>query len=124
MDVYIAGGGFENKEGSENYKDRFYKNDGKGNFTMDSLAIPGSTISKSCIKAADYDKDGDLDLFIGGRVMPGKYPMPVSSFILRNDSKNGVCKFTDVTKEIAPALIHCGLVCDMLWTDYDNDGLG
>jgi enediyne biosynthesis protein E4 len=121
-DLYIAGGGFENPDGSENYKDRFYVNDGKGNFTLDSSAIPGATISKSCVKAADYDKDGDLDLFVGGRVMPGKYPMPVSSYILRNDSKKEMPKFTDVTKEVAPSLINSGLTCDMLWTDYDNDG--
>jgi hypothetical protein len=122
LDLYIVSGGYENPANSENYKDRFYVNDGKGNFTIDSLAIPSSTISKSCIKAADYDKDGDLDLFIGGRVMPAKYPMPVSSFIVRNDSKNGIAKFTDVTKDVAPALINCGLTCDMLWTDFNNDG--
>lgn len=122
LDLYITSGGYENKNGSANYKDKFYVNDGKANFVLDSLAIPNSTISKSCIKAADYDKDGDLDLFVGGRMMPEKYPLSVSSFILRNDSKNGRLKFTDVTKEIAPALINCGLTCDMLWTDFDNDG--
>jgi enediyne biosynthesis protein E4 len=122
LDLYIASGGFENATGSANYKDKFYVNDGKGNFKLDSLAIPTSAISKSCVKAADYDKDGDLDLFVGGRVQPGKYPMPVSSFILRNDSKNGIAKFTDATEAIAPALKTIGLTCDMLWTDYDNDG--
>ena len=122
LDLYITSGGYENKNGSLNYEDRFYENDGKGNFTLDSFAIPKSVISKSCIKAADYDKDGDLDLFVGGRVMPEKYPLSVSSFIFRNDSKKGICRFTDVTKNIAPALINCGLTCDMLWTDFDNDG--
>jgi enediyne biosynthesis protein E4 len=121
LDLYIAGGGFENPVGSENYKDRFYINDGNGNFSIDSFAMPNAAISKSCVKAADYDKDGDLDLFIGGRVLPGKYPMPVASYILRNDSKNGKPLFTDVTKAIAPALNNIGLTCDMLWTDYDND---
>jgi enediyne biosynthesis protein E4 len=122
LDLYIAAGGFESPVGSENYKDRFYVNDGKGNFTKDSLTMPNSTVSKSCVKAADYDKDGDLDLFIGGRVMPGKYPMPVTSFILRNDSKAGTPKFTDITATVAPSLTSVGLTCDMLWTDYDNDG--
>jgi enediyne biosynthesis protein E4 len=121
-DLYIAGGGFESPGNSINYKDKFYINDGKGNFDLDSLAIPEAVVSKSCVKAADYDKDGDLDLFVGGRVLPGKYPMPVTSYILRNDSRNGVAKFTDATKEVAPPLINCGLTCDMLWTDYDNDG--
>jgi enediyne biosynthesis protein E4 len=122
LDLYIASGGFENAAGSANYNDKFYVNDGKGNFKLDSLAIPASTISKSCVKAADYDKDGDLDLFVGGRVQPGKYPMAVSSYILRNDSKNSIAKFIDVTESIAPALKNIGLTCDMLWTDYDNDG--
>jgi enediyne biosynthesis protein E4 len=122
LDLYIASGGFENPAGSANYIDRIYSNDGKGNFTFDSTALPDSSGSKSCVKAADFDKDGDLDLFVGGRVLPGKYPLPVSSHILRNDSKKGVIKFSDVTKNIAPELVSIGLTCDMLWTDYDNDG--
>ncbi len=123
LDLYIASGGYENSRGSDNYIDRFYVNDGKGNFTQDVNAIPASRVSKGCVKAADYDSDGDLDLFIGGRVMPEKYPMAVSSFILRNDCKPGSLHFTDVTKEVAPELADIGLVCDMLWTDFDNDGL-
>ena len=122
LDLYVAGGGLESPAGSENYRDRLYINDGRGNFRLDTLAMPRSVISKSCVKACDYDKDGDLDLFIGGRVMPGQYPIPVNSFILRNDSKMGKVIFTDVTKEIAPALSGVGLTCDMLWTDFDNDG--
>src|SRR5688572_21740229 len=121
LDLYITGSGYENTKGSDNYIDRFYINDGKGNFTQDLNAVPSSSISKSCVKAADYDGDGDLDLFVGGRVFPEKYPLPVSSFILRNDSKPGVVRFTDVTKEVAPGLVDIGLICDMLWTDFDND---
>jgi len=97
-------------------------NDGKGNFTIDTSALPINYTSKSCIKAADIDNDGDLDLFIGGRVLPGSYPLPVSSFIYRNDSKPGNIKFTDVTRELAPELSNIGLICDALWTDFDNDG--
>ncbi len=122
LDLYITAGGFENAAGSNNYKDQLYVNDGKGNFQNDTTAIPSAIISKSCVKAADYDKDGDLDLFVGGRVMQGKYPMPQTSFVLRNDSKNGIPHFADVTKEVAPALMNIGLTCDMLWTDFDNDG--
>ncbi len=121
-DLYIAGGGYENRYNSENYKDRFYINTGNGNFIADSLVIPNSIISKSCVKAADYDRDGDLDLFIGGRVVPEKYPLPAASQILRNDSKKGKPKFTDVTESVAPSLKNIGLTCDMLWTDFDNDG--
>ncbi len=123
LDLYIAGGGYENTKGSDNYIDRFYVNDGKGNFKQDLNAIPISNISKSCVKAADFDRDGDLDLFVGGRVFPEKYPQPVSSYILRNDSKKEAVHFTDITKEVAPGLSDIGLTCDMLWTDFDNDGL-
>ncbi|HLG38482.1 MAG TPA: VCBS repeat-containing protein, partial [Chitinophagaceae bacterium] len=72
-------------------------------------------------KAVDFDKDGDLDLFLGGRCLPGKYPLPVSSFIYRNDSKPGQIKFTDVTTNIAKDLQNIGMVCDAIWTDFDND---
>ncbi len=122
LDLFIASGGYENTKGSDNYIDRFYINDGKGNFLQSLNAVPSSNISKSCVKAADYDSDGDLDLFVGGRVHPEKYPLSVSSYILRNDSKPGSVHFIDVTKDVAPALVDIGLICDMLWTDFDNDG--
>jgi hypothetical protein len=85
-------------------------------------ALPVNGISKLCVRAFDYNKDGKLDLFVSGRVDPWNYPKPVSSCILRNDSKNGIVKFTDVTSEVAPALKNIGMVCDALFTDYDNDG--
>ncbi len=75
-----------------------------------------------CVRAIDYDRDGDLDLFVSGRVDPENYPKAVSSFIFRNDSKNGHVKFTDVTNSVAPALKDIGLVCDAVFTDFDNDG--
>ncbi|MEP7374122.1 MAG: VCBS repeat-containing protein [Chitinophagaceae bacterium] len=121
LDLYTVSGSYENKPG-DSYQDKLYINDGKGKLTMDSLALPKNLISKSCVRAADFDKDGDLDLFIGGRVDPGNYPRPVSSFIYRNDSGNGIIKFTDVTATAASTLNNIGLVCDALWTDFDNDG--
>jgi len=123
LDIYIAAGSNQNLPGSKDYTDKFYLNDGKANFKEITAAIPTNTTSKSCVKAADYDLDGDLDLFIGGRVLPGVYPQPVSSIILRNDSKKGNVVFTDVTDEIASTLKNFGLVCDATWTDINNDGL-
>lgn len=122
LDLYIASGGFEGEPNSAAYQDRFYLNDGKGRFALAAQALPQNHTSKSCVKAADYDRDGDLDLFVGGRVVPHQYPRPVTSVILRNDSRPGQPKFTDVTKTVAPELQNIGLVCDALWTDTDNDG--
>lgn len=121
-DIYIAGGGCENEPFSNAYADHLYINDGKGNFKETTDALPRNYATKSCVKAADFNNDGKLDLFVGGRVLPGSYPQPVSSFIYRNDSKNGQIKFTDVTNEVAPALQKIGLVTDAIWTDADNDG--
>jgi ASPIC and UnbV/FG-GAP-like repeat len=122
LDLYAAHGGYESKGGTNSYQDKFYVNDGKGHFTADSLALPQNFTSKSCVRAVDFDKDGDLDLFVAGRVDPWNYPKPVSSFIYRNDSKNGQIKFTDITSEVAPDLKNIGLVCDAMFTDFDNDG--
>lgn len=122
LDLYVVSGSIEGNANSTVFQDRLYINDGKGGFTRDATALPNCTVSKSCVKAIDFDRDGDLDLFVGGRVEPDHYPKPVSSFIFRNDSKPGQPKFTDVTKTVAPALQNLGLVCDALWTDYDNDG--
>ncbi len=121
-DVYLASGSSEFSEGYQGYQDRLFINDGKGSFVKHTTALPNNLVSKSCVKAVDYDKDGDLDLFVGGRVVPGKYPQAVSSFIFRNDSKSGKAQFTDVTATVAKGLQNLGLVCDAIWSDYDNDG--
>jgi hypothetical protein len=122
LDAYISSGGYAYEPGDKGYADMLYINDGKGKFTADTAALPVNTTSKFCVRSADYDKDGDLDLFIAGRVEPWAYPKPVSSFIYRNDSKNGKALFTDVTKTVAPSLQNIGLTCDAVFTDYDNDG--
>lgn len=122
LDLYIASGGYENQPGSPLYQDRLYLNDGKGNFKEAVGAIPQNFTSKLCVRAVDYNKDGKLDLFVSGRVDPWNYPKPVSSILLRNDTKNGVVKFTDVTHSAAKDLENAGLVCDALFTDFDNDG--
>ncbi|GAA4322675.1 VCBS repeat-containing protein [Mucilaginibacter gynuensis] len=121
LDLYAASGGYHAEPGSAVYQDRLYVNDGKGNFTLTTNALPVNSTSKLCVRACDYNGDGKLDLFVSGRVDPWNYPKPVSSFILRNDSQNGLIKFTDVTATVAPALKNIGMVCDALFTDFDND---
>ena len=125
LDLYIVGGGSENRAGSDAYQDCFFQNDGKGNFKYMLTALPDTRSSGSCVVACDYDHDGDLDLFVGGRVIPGSYPVPPKSYLLRNDTRSnakGEVEFTDVTKEICPQLSNIGMVTSALWTDYDNDG--
>ncbi|MEO7213627.1 VCBS repeat-containing protein [Mucilaginibacter sp.] len=122
LDLYAASGGYEDKSGSKSYQDRVYANDGKGHFMLQPNALPVNFTSKLCVKAVDYNKDGSLDLFVSGRVDPWNYPKPVSSFVLRNESKNGQIKFTDATPSAAKALTKIGLVCDATFSDYDNDG--
>jgi hypothetical protein len=121
LDLYAVSGGSEQPKDSEHYQDQLYINDGHGSFSVSKDALPQIRQSGSCVVAGDYDHDGDLDLFVGGRIIPKEYPMPAGSFLLRNDSKNGICKFTDVTSEVE-GLNKAGLVCSALWSDYDNDG--
>lgn len=121
-DLYIASGGTEQRNNPDAYLDHLYLNDAKGNFTHAPQAIPALRQSGSCVIASDYDKDGDLDLFVGGRIVPGEYPLPADSYILRNDSGEKGCVFTDVTTPLAPGLSKLGLVTSALWTDVDGDG--
>ncbi|MEO5603862.1 MAG: VCBS repeat-containing protein [Cyclobacteriaceae bacterium] len=117
-DLYITSGSYEGEPGEPHYQDRFYLNNGKGEFTLAVDALPKTTASGSCVRAADMDSDGDLDLFVGGRVVPGAYPLPPESYILRNDGG----KFVNATREFAPELAVAGMITDGLWSDYDNDG--
>ena len=121
-DLYVVSGGSALPKETPGYQDRLYLNNGLGVFTRSESALPVIKASGSDVVAADFDKDGDLDLFVGGRVIPGEYPMPPRSYLLRNDSQpGGACQFTDVTA-MHPGLERPGLVTAALWTDYDNDG--
>ncbi|MCW3120276.1 MAG: hypothetical protein JWM28_4358 [Chitinophagaceae bacterium] len=122
-DLYVVNGGVcAKKNGDTVYRHALHLNDGKGNFSLAKNALPVINTSGSSVIGADYDHDGDLDLFVGGRVSPGDYPLAPESFLLRNDSKNGDCSFTNVTNQsgISPATL--GMVTSALWTDFDNDG--
>ncbi|MFD1614621.1 VCBS repeat-containing protein [Gelatiniphilus marinus] len=116
-DLYIVSGGAEFEENSSLYQDRVYINDGKGNFSKGKNILPQMNTSGQAIKASDIDGDGDLDLFVGGRVIPNKYPYAPESYILINE--NG--KFYNKTESVAPAIKNIGLVTDALFSDYDND---
>ena len=116
-DLYIASGGSEVKIGNLLLKDRLYINDGKGNYKRDTNALPDIRQSTQSVKASDIDKDGDLDLFIGTRLIPGKYPYPASSYFLINN--NGI--FTRGANNMAPSLQNIGMVTDAVFTDIDLD---
>ncbi|MBN9381969.1 MAG: VCBS repeat-containing protein [Chitinophagaceae bacterium] len=118
-DLFVAGGGYEFEENDPLLQGRLYINDGKGHFVKSEGAVPAWHVSAACVKAADIDGDGDMDLFIGGRVVPGKYPLAPGSKILLNDGKG---HFTDGTPQVAPDLEHTGMVTDALWIDLDKDG--
>ncbi len=117
-DLVVTTGGNEHKAGDTAYAVRLYINDGKGGFTHKRDAVPNNYVSSSCVVGADYDKDGDMDLFISGRQVPGQYLLSTSSYIYRNDK--GV--FKDVSSEIAPVLKNIGMVTSAVWSDFNNDG--
>ncbi len=118
LDLYCASGSSENYSRPELYQDRLYMNNGKGKFTRHTNALPKMDAAAGCVTSIDFDKDGDLDLFVGGRIEPTEYPMSPKSYLLRNDGGT----FTDVTDESAPDLRNPGMVSDAYATDLNQDG--
>ncbi len=118
LDLYVVSGGNEFESGSPLYGDRLYRNDGSGHFTDASDHLPDYFASGSVVRPCDYDRDGDIDLFVAGRHVPWSYPEPTSCVLLQNDG--GV--FSDVTGEKAGMLQDIGMINDASWTDYDGDG--
>lgn len=118
MDLYVVSGGAEFKAGSSLYLDRLYINDGKGNFSKSAKALPVKGFNGSSVIELDFDNDGDMDLFVGGHVIPGVFPKPDRSMLLQNNK--GV--FTDVTNLYAKALLNPGIINQAIWADIDGDG--
>jgi len=121
LDLYIARGCAQYPPGDILYKDILLLNDGNGRFSESAEGIPDMRSNSSTVRAADYDRDGDLDLFIGSRVLPMAYPKADRSYILRNESSEGNVRFVDVTEEVSPKLQYPGLISDALWTDFNGD---
>jgi hypothetical protein len=117
-DLYVVSGGSEYSDRAPALQDRLYLNDGRGNFRKATGALPAEFASGSRVRAADYDGDGDIDLFVGGRVVPWRYGMMAESMVLANDGRGN---FTNVTRRLAPALERVGMVTDAVWQDVDGD---
>jgi len=121
QDLYVCSGGVEFSKYSTSFFDRLYFNDGLGNFELSDQKLPTKTVvhSTSTALASDFDGDGDLDLFVGERIIPLQYGQPCSGFLLQND---GIGNFTDVTISDAKELIDIGMITDALFQDLDKDG--
>jgi len=122
-DLYLAKGSGQLPAEDKGYQDVLFLNDGTGKFELSQNALPEMFSNSSCVKAADFDRDGDLDLFIGGSVKPFSYPYADQSYLLRNDSQNGQARFTDITGQVFPNANELGIVSDALWTDFNGDFL-
>lgn len=118
IDLYVASGGNDYDEEDKAFQDRLYLNNGKGDFIKSNGSIPTMLVSTKVVKSADFDNDGDMDLFIGGRLVAGKYPTSSRSYLLENH--NG--KFTDVTEKQCKDLLRPGMVTGAEFVDVNNDG--
>jgi enediyne biosynthesis protein E4 len=118
LDLYCVSGSSEFTINYNRFQDRLYKNDGKGNFTLSVNTLPQFKSSGGSVSACDFDKDGDLDLFRGGRIRSTEYPLAPESYLLENDGKGNFIKANTSAK----GLSEIGMVTSSLWTDFNNDG--
>jgi enediyne biosynthesis protein E4 len=116
LDLYVVSGGYEFSNASPLLQDRLYENDGLGNFKK--MPLPVFYSSGSCARPADIDNDGDMDLFVGGRIVPGRYPEMPESYLLIND---GIGVFSIETNTISKELERIGMVTDAAWLDLNQD---
>jgi hypothetical protein len=119
LDLYVVSGGSEFSDRAPALRDRLYLNDGRGRFRKADGNLPPMNVSGSGVAAHDFDADGDMDVFVGGRVVPWRYGFDPTSVLLANDGRG---RFTDVTREAAPDLANVGMVTDAIWDDVDGDG--
>jgi hypothetical protein len=121
-DLYLVSGGADFFLNNKNYQDRFFENDGHGNFISIPNALPEETVSGGCARTADYNKDGLPDLFVGGKLSPGIFPIAPESFMLKNVSKPGEIKFIKDAAQKDSSLAYPGMVADAQWIDLNKDG--
>ena len=118
LDLIIGPGGNNNEINTRELQLRLFKNDGKGNFSIDANAFPNTSMNVSVIIANDFNKDGFVDLFVGSRNYPFVYGQNPTSFLMQND---GTGHFKDVTSTMAPALANIGMLTGASWVDIDGD---
>lgn len=118
LDAYLGSGGNNTRRGGTSFQDRLYLNDGKGSFTSAPGALPANGLNTSVVCPHDWDGDGDLDLFVGSRSIPGNYGLPARSYLFEND---GTGAFRSVAQDLAPALETLGMVTDAQWIDLLGD---
>jgi hypothetical protein len=122
LDLFVVRGGSELPIGDNGYQDQLYLNDGKGLFQNAIDALPPLLANGSCVAATDYDKDGDTDLFIGGRSVSGRFPEADFSYLLRNETKEGKVRFEYASEQPDKSLRHPGIVTSAVWGDVNKDG--
>jgi hypothetical protein len=120
LDLYVASGGYGSFGPDDAaLQDRLYVNDGRGNFTRAENALPRMRTSTGAVASSDINRDGWPDLFVGGYVVPGRYPEPPRSYVLLNDGRG---RFEERTAEVGPDLEYVGMVTDAEWHDLNRDG--